>query len=231
MLETRTPVRVFSCSTLKLELSQNPSQTFGGPVNQSKSGLRLSKDFRDAILLHISQTSGVRLCQARPPVKTNVEQSNVRPQLTQTQSVPGSVGLDRLGSSQQSGPGLQPYQPIQDTPVMPTLGTPARTPIARGPRVPRAPQQEGWLDLSGGQLEISGKKLFVVEGRVTRFNENTGEVLGQMSILSSIKPSLLNGHVTLKVGRLEFMLNMLQSEPSTMPGEHRMRFSAVLVRA
>ena len=52
-----------------------------------------------------------------------------------------------------------------------------------------------------------------------------------MSVLSSIKPSLLNGYVTLKVGRLEFMLNMLQSEPSTMPGEHRMRFSAVLVRA
>jgi hypothetical protein len=161
-------------------------------------------------------------------VKTNVEQTNVRPQLTQTQVVPGTVGLDRLGSSQQTGPGLQPYQPIQDTPV---TATPARTPIARGPRAPRAPQQEGWLDLSGGQLEISGKKLFVVEGRVTRFNENTGEVLGQMSILSSIKPSLLNGHVTLKVGRLEFMLNMLQSEPSTMPGEHRMRFSAVLVRA
>jgi hypothetical protein len=170
-------------------------------------------------------------------VKTNVEQSNVRPQLTQTQVVPGTVGLDRLGGSQQTGPGLQPYQPIQDTPVVPTLATPtlntpARTPIPRGPRAPRAPQQEeGWLDLSGGQLEISGKKLFVVEGRVTRFNENTGEVLGQMSVLSSIKPSLLNGHVTLKVGRLEFMLNMLQSEPSTMPGEHRMRFSAVLVRA
>ena len=197
----------------------------------SKSGLRLSKDFNDAMLLHISQTSGVRLFQARPPVKTNVEQPNVRPQLTQTQVVPGLVGLDRHGSSQQSGPGLQPYQPIQDTPVTPA-GRPVRTPIARGPRAPRAPQpEEGWLDLSGGQLEISGKKLFVVEGRVTRFNENTGEVLGQMSILSSIKPSLLNGHVTLKVGRLEFMLNMLQSEPSTMPGEHRMRFSAVLVRA
>jgi hypothetical protein len=173
-------------------------------------------------------------------VKTNVEQPNVRPQLTQTQVVPGTVGLDRLapdrlGSSQQTGPGLQPYQPIQDAPVTPVgapAGTPARTPIPRGPRAPRAPQQdEGWLDLSGGQLEISGKKLFVVEGRVTRFNENTGEVLGQMSILSIIKPSLLNGHVTLKVGRLEFMLNMLQSEPSTMPGEHRMRFSAVLVRA
>jgi hypothetical protein len=164
-------------------------------------------------------------------VKTNVEQSNVRPQLTQTQVVPGTVGLDRLGSSQQTGPGLQPYQPIQDAPVTPA-GTPVRTPIPRGPRAPRPPQQdEGWLDLSGGQLEISGKKLFVVEGRVTRFNENTGEVLGQMSILSIIKPSLLNGHVTLKVGRLEFMLNMLQSEPSTMPGEHRMRFSAVLVRA
>jgi hypothetical protein len=162
-------------------------------------------------------------------VKTNVEQSSVRPQLTQTQVVPGTVGFDRLGSSQQTGPGLQPYQPIQDTPV---AATPARTPIPRGPRAPRAPQpEEGWLDLSGGQLEISSKKLFVVEGRVTRFNENTGEVLGQMSILSSIKPSLLNGHVTLKVGRLEFMLNMLQSEPSTMPGEHRMRFSAVLVRA
>ena len=185
------------------------------------------------MLLHISQTSGVRLLQARPPVKTNVEQTSVRPQLTRTQIVPGSVGLDRLGSSQQSGPGLQPYQPIQDTPVLDTLArAPARTPIPRGPRAPRAPQpEEGWLDLSGGQLEISGKKLFVVEGRVTRFNENTGEVLGQMSILSSIKPSLLNGHVTLKVGRLEFMLNMLQSEPSTMPGEHRMRFSAVLVRA
>jgi hypothetical protein len=165
-------------------------------------------------------------------VKTNVEQSNVRPQLTQTQVVPGTVGLDRLGSSQQTGPGLQPYQPIQDTPVGTPTGTLPRTPIPRGPRAPRAPQQdEGWLDLSGGQLEISGKKLFVVEGRVTRFNENTGEVLGQMSILSIIKPSLLNGHVTLKVGRLEFMLNMLQSEPSTMPGEHRMRFSAVLVRA
>jgi hypothetical protein len=223
--QTRTYVRVFSCSTPKLELSRDLSQTFDGSKNSSKSGLRLSKDFNAAILLHISQTSGVRLLQARPPVKTNVEQSSVRPQLTQTQIVPGSVGLDRLGSSQQSGPGLQPYQPIQDTPV-------ARTPIPRGPRAPRAPQQdEGWLDLSGGQLEISGKKLFVVEGRVTRFNENTGEVLGQMSILSSIKPSLLNGHVTLKVGRLEFMLNMLQSEPSTMPGEHRMRFSAVLVRA
>ncbi len=161
-------------------------------------------------------------------MKTNVEQPSVRPQLTQTQVVPGQVGLDRLGGSQQTGPGLQPYQPIQDTPVTPV----ARTPVARGPRAPRTPQQdEGWLDLSAGQLEISGKKLFVVEGRVTRFNENTGEVLGQMSILSSIKPSLLNGHVTLKVGRLEFMLNMLQSEPSTMPGEHRMRFSAVLVRA
>ena len=180
------------------------------------------------MLLHISQTSGVRLFQARPPVKTNVEQSSVRPQLTQTQVVPGQVGLDRLGGSQQSGPGLQPYQPIQDAPVTPV----ARTPIPRGPRAPRAPQpDEGWLDLSAGQLEISGKKIFVVEGRVTRFNENTGEVLGQMSVLSSIKPSLLNGHVTLKVGRLEFMLNMLQSEPSTMPGEHRMRFSAVLVRA
>jgi hypothetical protein len=225
MLETRTLVRVFSCSTRKLEFSQATSQAFDRCSSQPKGGLRLFKDFRDAILLHISQTSGVRLCQARPPVKTNVEQPNVRPQLTQTQVVPGTVGLDRLGSSQQSGPGLQPYQPIQDTPV-------ARTPIPRGPRAPRVPQQdEGWLDLSGGQLEISGKKLFVVEGRVTRFNENTGEVLGQMSILSSIKPSLLNGHVTLKVGRLEFMLNMLQSEPSTMPGEHRMRFSAVLVRA
>jgi hypothetical protein len=229
ILETRTPVRVFSCSTPKLEFPQVSLQAFDRCSSQPKGGLRLFKDFRDAILLHISQTSGVRLLQARPLVKTNVEQPNVRPQLTQTQVVPGSVGLDRLGGSQQTGPGLQPYQPIQDTPV---AATPARTPIARGPRAPRAPQQEeGWLDLSGGQLEISGKKLFVVEGRVTRFNENTGEVLGQMSILSSIKPSLLNGHVTLKVGRLEFMLNMLQSEPSTMPGEHRMRFSAVLVRA
>ena len=170
-------------------------------------------------------------------MKTNIDPTSLRPQLTPSQIGPGKVGLDAAGPNQigpgqigssQSGPGLQPYQPIQDGPVT----TPARTPIVRGPRAPRAPQpDEGWLDLSGGQLEISSKKLFVVEGRVTRFNENTGEVLGQMSILSSIKPSLLNGHVTLKVGRLEFMLNMLQSEPSNMPGEHRMRFSAVLVRA
>jgi hypothetical protein len=170
-------------------------------------------------------------------VKTNIDPTSLRSQLTPAQIGPGKVSLDGTGPSKiasgqigssQNGPGLQPYQPIQDGPVT----TPARTPIARGPRAPRAPQpDEGWLDLSGGQLEISSKKLFVVEGRVTRFNENTGEVLGQMSVLSSVKPSLLNGHVTLKVGRLEFMLNMLQSEPSSMPGEHRMRFSAVLVRA
>jgi hypothetical protein len=175
-------------------------------------------------------------------VKTNIDPTSLRPQLTPAQIGPGKVSLDGTGPNQigpsQNGPGLQPYQPIQDGPVTtpartPIVATPiARSPIARGPRAPRAPQpEEGWLDLSGGQLEISSKKLFVVEGRVTRFNENTGEVLGQMSVLSSVKPSLLNGHVTLKVGRLEFMLNMLQSEPSSMPGEHRMRFSAVLVRA
>ena len=99
------------------------------------------------------------------------------------------------------------------------------------PRTTPAQREEGWLDLSGGQLEFGGRKFVIVEGRLTHFNPNTNEALGTMSIISPIRPSLMSGVVTLKIHRLEFMLSMLQGQPSLLPGEHKMSFAAVLVRA
>ena len=92
-------------------------------------------------------------------------------------------------------------------------------------------REEGWLDLSGGQIEFGGRKFVIVEGRLTHFNPNTNEALGTMSIISPIRPSLMSGAVVLRIHRLEFMLSMLQAQASLLPGEHKMSFAAVLVRA
>jgi hypothetical protein len=90
------------------------------------------------------------------------------------------------------------------------MSTPERTPnsLTFGKSVlERA--KDGSLELQGAQLEFFGRKFIGVDGKLSAMNPHNGEIRGQVTIISTARPSVLSGAVKLRVQGLEFELSMI----------------------
>ena len=88
--------------------------------------------------------------------------------------------------------------------------------------------EDGLMSLAGGALGYNGQWFFVVNGRVTHFNEETQEARGKLSIFAPSKPSLREGPIRMRIHGLEFEITMMHSAEAKVPGEVALRFLARL---
>ena len=103
------------------------------------------------------------------------------------------------------------------------------TELLHNPTQPQ-PQREadGLFSLAGATLEQGNRRLIVVAGKVTHFNEERQEARGRFSVFSLDRLSMLAGPMRLHMHGLVFSVQMLAAGEAKLPGEQAVRFLARL---
>lgn len=89
----------------------------------------------------------------------------------------------------------------------------------------------GSIDLTGAELEFAGCCLNVTSGKLGHFDPKRRQVSGSLSIVSSLKPSLLSSLVRIHWRNRAFEVIMISLKESTVKNELRLKFVARLLPA
>lgn len=84
----------------------------------------------------------------------------------------------------------------------------------------------GTLDLTGAEIEYAGHRMSVTTGKLGHFDPNTREVRGRLSILSPVRPSILNNNVRIRWQNHEFEVMMMSVQDINDSGELKLKFIA-----
>lgn len=84
----------------------------------------------------------------------------------------------------------------------------------------------GSIDLTGAELEFAGCCLNVTSGKLGHFDAKRRQVSGSLSIVSSIKPSLLSSLVRIHWRNQEFEVIMISLKESSVKNELTLKFVA-----
>jgi hypothetical protein len=82
------------------------------------------------------------------------------------------------------------------------------------------------MELAGGRMVHSGWNAIIVDGRITATYPDRDEVIGFFTIISSRRPSILNGEVLVTTRDAEFLVSVLQADKSSVNGTQTWRFVA-----
>lgn len=84
----------------------------------------------------------------------------------------------------------------------------------------------GSVDLTGAELEFTGVCVNVTSGKLGHFDPKRRQVSGSLSIVSSIKPSLLASLVRIHWRNQEFEVIMISLKETTVKNELTLKFVA-----
>ncbi len=84
----------------------------------------------------------------------------------------------------------------------------------------------GSIDLTGAELEFGGCFVNVTSGKLGRFDPKRRQVSGSLSVVSSIKPSLLSSLVRIHWRDQEFEVIMISLKESAVKNELTLKFVA-----
>jgi hypothetical protein len=84
----------------------------------------------------------------------------------------------------------------------------------------------GSVDLTGAELEFAGGCVNVTSGKLGQFDPKRRQVSGSLSIVSSIKPSLLASLVRIHWRNQEFEVIMISLKETTVKDELTLKFVA-----
>jgi hypothetical protein len=82
------------------------------------------------------------------------------------------------------------------------------------------------MELAGGRMVHSGWSAIIVDGRITATYPDRDEVIGFFTIITSRRPSILNGEVIVSTRDAEFLVSVLQADKTSVNGTQTWRFVA-----
>lgn len=110
-----------------------------------------------------------------------------------------------------------------------TLSDGKLTDFLKAPKNQQTPREtDGLFSLTGATLEQGNRRLIVVTGKITHFNEERQEARGRLSVFSVDRLSMLAGPMRIHIHGLEFNVMMMAAAESKLPGEQAVRFLARL---
>ncbi len=86
----------------------------------------------------------------------------------------------------------------------------------------------GSVDLTGAELEFAGCCVNVTSGKLGHFDPKRRQVSGSLSIVSSIKPSLLSSLVRIHWRTQAFEVMMISLKETSVQNELKLKFVARL---
>jgi hypothetical protein len=86
----------------------------------------------------------------------------------------------------------------------------------------------GSVDLTGAELEFAGCCVNVTSGKLGQFDPKRRQVSGSLSIVSSIKPSLLSSVVRIHWRSQAFEVMMISLKETSLQNELKLKFVARL---
>jgi hypothetical protein len=86
------------------------------------------------------------------------------------------------------------------------------------------------LDLTGARLQCGSRLFVLVGGRILQHDPCTHEVTGTLSVISQARLANMNSRACLRLGPLEFEINVMQSRLAELRGEQAVHFMGRLAQ-
>lgn len=86
------------------------------------------------------------------------------------------------------------------------------------------------LDLTGARLQCGSRLFVLVGGRILQHDPHTHEVTGTLSVISHARLARMTSRARLRLGPLEFEIDMMQSRLAELRGEQAVRFTGRLAQ-